>query len=173
MAMGPGIGAGLGIERFFDIAHRCAKTAKHGSNDGIAPDKDATRSHLRREVAIAEVPSKTQEMAIVPAAYLTQFFAPGLHLDNAAVVEQQAVAIMNMRGFGKVEEEAQAAIRGERDTPAMAHIMVEGNGVGRQSGPSAPGPYFAGAHQKRKYRCAIGSTLAALQVRSSPSARTS
>src|SRR3954468_3709893 len=113
MAMGSGIGAGLGIERLFDIAHRCAEAAKHVGDDGIAPDKQAARGHLRCEVAIAEVPGKTQKMKIVPAAYLSQFFAPGLHLDNAAVVEQQAVAVMNTGGFGEVEEEAQTAIRGE------------------------------------------------------------
>ncbi len=99
------------------------------------------------------------------------------HADQAPVRQFQPVAVPQPRGVRQVEQDVRPGYRGQHDPSAMAAVEIDQHPVG--CGRAVPGAGWMydrrlQCHaQKRKYRCAIGSTVAGSQVSSRPSARTS
>jgi hypothetical protein len=106
--------------------------------------------------------------------------------DDGAVVEHEPVAVAQPRDLREVQQEFHAALAGEYHAAAVALVGIENNAIdGVCPAPRARAddlrcPFHRanafedlGPDQNRKYLCAIGSTSAGAQVRSSPSAVTS
>ena len=117
---------------------------------------------------------------------LNQRLGSGDHRDDHAIVEQEPIAVPQRRHFRQIEQKLAATLTGHDDPPPIALVGVEHHLVnGTVHAPRAGaqdlrrplhGAYTLqdlGFHQNRKYRCAIGSTSAGAQVKSSPSAFTS
>ena len=98
---------------------------------------------------------------------------------DGAILEHEAVAVTQRGRVRQIEQECRAALAGQRNPAAMALVGIEHDAVDRRRAvPGASGSDSdarrIGSHpQNKKYRCAIGSTSAGAQVKSSPSARTS
>ena len=87
----------------------------------------------------------------------------------------KAVAVAQPHRLRQIDQHLGARYRCQHDTAAKAAVVVDQHlidlsrripGAGRQDRART-------AHQNRKYRCAIGRTVAGSQVSSTPSARTS
>ena len=67
-----GIGAAFGIERRLDLDHARAEPLHHRLDDMIAPDAQAFRHDLGRQMAVAEMPGDPDQMMRVGAPDLEQ-----------------------------------------------------------------------------------------------------
>src|SRR5215813_1602605 len=86
------IGAAFGIERRADLAHLRAQAFQHVDDDMIVADQDAALVDLRRQVAVAEMPGETREGGGAAAAHFDQVLLGGAHLDEATLLQPEAVA---------------------------------------------------------------------------------
>src|SRR5712675_656940 len=76
-----GIGAAFGVERRLDLDHARAEPLHHRLDDVIAPDPQALRHDLGRQMTIAEMPGDADQMLRIVAADLGQRLGGGDHLD--------------------------------------------------------------------------------------------
>src|SRR5215831_8148763 len=173
------VGAAFGIERRADLAHLRAQAFQHVDDDMIVADQDAALVDLRRQVAVAEMPGETREGGGAAAAHFDQVLLGGAHLDEAALLQPEAVAAVQHDGLDEIEQEVEAAIAQHAQAAAVAVVEQKRDGVAAFARrPVAGTDDFGGAlhlpsHQNKKYLWAMGSAVAGSQVRSSPSARTS
>src|ERR1700694_1552986 len=65
-----GIGAAFGIEWRFDLDHAGPQPFHHRLDDVIAPDTQALRHDLRRQMAVAEMPGDPNQVVRVGTPYL-------------------------------------------------------------------------------------------------------
>ena len=84
----------------------------------------------RRQMAIAEMPGDARERGGVAAAHLDQVLLGRLDLDEAALLQLQAVAGVQHDGLDQVEQEVEAAIAQHAQAAAIAVVEQQGDGVG-------------------------------------------
>jgi len=137
------VGAALGVERGAYRGDRCAEAGEHVLDDVVATDEQAVAPDIGRQMAVANMPGKAEKVGGVAAADLGERFRRCLHRDDAAVVEDEAVAVAQRRRLGQVEEEGEAVAAGHHHPPAVTMVVVEHHGVGGDMGP------FAGAEDSR------------------------
>ncbi len=165
------IGAVFGVEGFADVFGLCALVLQHMGDDRVAVDEDAGRFDLCRQVAVADVPSQLQQMRGVAGADFGEVFGGGDHFDQTAILQLQAIAVVQVGGYFEIDEDFAAIWHGQQFAPDVALFGVEGDAVPRGSG--CGDGCGAKRGQNRKYLCAIGNTFAGSQTSNSPSARTS
>jgi hypothetical protein len=76
-------------------------------------------------VAIADLPGKRQQMPAVLAPDLEQRFGSGNYLDNAPIVQHQAIAMAQQSRFCKVEQEIDAIVGNHLHPPAMPRGLIQ------------------------------------------------
>jgi hypothetical protein len=179
----------LRLEWRFDRRHHGAEARQHLFQHVIVPHPQTAADDLHFGVAIAEVPGKARQGYGIGSLTSRDFYQR-LRLrddgDGRTVIQQKPVAVAQRCRFREIEQELEPALTGQHDAPAVALIGIEHDpvdGIGRA--PRAGAQYRCGTlrgadarkdfgrHQNRKYLCAIGSTSAGAQVKSSPSAFTS
>lgn len=133
------IGAAFRVERGLDGRDRGAEPFQHGLDDMVAADAQLLAEEFGREVAVAEMPGDPHEMGGVAGCDLGQRLRRRLDGDDAPVLEQQPVAVAQRDRVRKVEQEGRAALRRHRDTPAMAGVEIEDDGIDGRLGPQAGG----------------------------------
>ena len=139
------IGAAFGIERRFDLDDLGAEALDHVLDHMIAADAQALGHELRRQMAIAEMPGDTHEMAGIGAADFDQRLGGGDHFDHAAVFQHQTVAAAQRDSLGKVEQEFQPMRARHRHAAAMAPVEIEHDGVGGLFRPAGLAEHLGGA----------------------------
>ena len=87
-----GIGAALGVERRLDLDHARSQSFRHRLDHVIAPDAQALRRDLCRQMAVAEVPGEPHQMLRIGPPDLSERLRCRDHLDQPAIVEHQRVA---------------------------------------------------------------------------------
>ena len=145
MRMGGGIGAALGIERRLDLDDAGTKPGHHRLDDMIAPDAQALRHDLGRQMAVAEMPGDPHQMERVGATDFDQRLGSGDHLDQAAVLQHQRVTAAECYGIFQVEQEFQPARAGHRHPPPMPVVEIQYDGIGRSVRPAMLALNFGGA----------------------------
>jgi len=174
VVMAPRICTSFGIERRLDFVHMASQAFDHIANYMIGANADAVSQHLHRQVAVAEVPCDPHKLAFLVRMNLQQFLGLGADLRHAAVVQRQPVAMAQPHCLRQIEHDFGPCFGTEQDAAAVASVVVDQDTMGGRRGiPGADRQYLSTPHQKRKYRCAIGSSMAGSQVSSTPSARTS
>lgn len=103
--MGPAIGAALGIEWRFNFLNRSAEAKQHVADHVVASEPDRSLGDLRRQVTVADLPGKRQEVPGVPAPHLHQLFRFGTDLDDAAIIKHQPVAMAQKPRLRQIEQE--------------------------------------------------------------------
>ena len=121
---------------------------------------------------IAQMPCDPHQFAVVMSMNFQQRLRPRPHPNDAALFQHQAVTVAQPYRLREVNQQIGTSFRGQHDPAAMAAIEVDQHLIGRIR-PGARRQNGGCADQNRKYRCAIGSTVAGSQVSSTPSARTS
>jgi hypothetical protein len=127
-----GVGAAFRLERLLDVAHGRAETADHLLDDVIAANEQAVGRDCRRQVAVADMPGDARQRDRVGGNDLGERLGRGPYRHNATVLEKECVAVVQDGRLLQVEEELGAVFAAQRDTPAMAEIMVEENGIIRR-----------------------------------------
>ena len=89
------------------------------------------------QVAVAEVPGDPHQRQRVGGSDLGERLGRGDHLDDAAVLEPQAVAAAQHGGFGEVEQEGETADAGHDEPAAIAFVEFEHHGVDGRPRPVA------------------------------------
>jgi len=117
------VGAARRLESFADLRHRCAETFEHGANDMVAQNEDAVFLDLCREVPIAEVPGKLDQMPAIARLDLEQLFRSGNDLDQLAVFAHQQVAIGEEDRLFQIEHYHLAVFEMQQLAAQMPEIM--------------------------------------------------
>jgi len=125
------IGTALGIERRLDLDDARAQSAHHILDHVIATNPQMPSGDLDRQVTVAEMPGNTDELKRVVAADFGQRLGGRHDLDKPAVIQHQRVAAAQGDGFGQIEQERQPACSRHCQTPTMAIVEFENNGVNR------------------------------------------
>lgn len=144
------IGAALGLERGFHDGHGGAEAARHLLQHAVAGDADAVGQEFRRHMAVAEVPGEAREMVGVTSDDLRHRLLGRDHRNDAAVIELEAVAMLQMRRFSEVQKEGDIPLPAHGDAAAVAAIMRQDytvRGGGRI--PGAGGKNLVGADHGR------------------------
>jgi len=169
----PRVSPCLGLERRTQSRDHRAEAAQHAGEHVVGGDSQPSVSDLRRRVPIAEVVRGARERSRIGTAYFDQVFVGGNDAHDAPVVGFETIAAAQDRP--SLEKDTDLLAADDRGAePALLPQLEREHQLGIVRRPSAePASNDEHAIQNRKYRCAIGSTLAGSQTSSSPSARTS
>ena len=105
------IGATGRLEGLVDVEHHRAQPLQHGADDMIAQDHDAILLDLRREMTVAEMPGKFDQMRAVAAAHLEQLFVCGKDFDQFAILAHQHVTIGKKHRLLEIEHHHLAVLQ--------------------------------------------------------------
>jgi hypothetical protein len=131
-----GIGAAFGIEGRFDLDHARAQSPHHRLDDMVAPDAQAARRDLRRQMTVAEMPGDPNQMLRIGAANLGQRLRRRDNLDQPVIVEHQRIAAAQHGGIFQIQQEFKPARACHRHPPPMAIVEIEHDGIGRRLAPA-------------------------------------
>lgn len=105
------IGATGRLEGLVDVEHHRAQPLQHGADDMIAQDHDAILLDLRREMTVAEMPGKFDQMRAVAAAHLEQLFVCGKDFDQLTILAHQHVTIGKKHRLLEIEHHHLAVLQ--------------------------------------------------------------
>lgn len=123
------IGAALGLERPIHGAHRAALATDHLGQHMVVLDIDRVRRDLGRGVAVADMPGDAHQAQRVLGADLEQGLRRGLDQHEPAILQLHGVAIGERGRLVEIEQDVEPAIALERETAAIAILMVEGQRI--------------------------------------------
>src|SRR5215475_1971305 len=134
MAMWPvpalgGVGATLRIEGALDGADGGTKAAHHVGDHMVLPDIEGAAANLARQVPVAQMPGDPGQRPLIGAYDLDQPLGRRLDGDDTAILQPDAVAAVEPRCPGQIQQEAETALGGERDAPAPAPVVVKADDV--------------------------------------------
>jgi hypothetical protein len=124
-AMSDDIGAAFGIERRFDLDDARAQAFHHFLDDVVAPDPQALAHDLRRQMAIAEMPSEANQMERVAAADFEQRLRRGHDFNQTPVFQDQRITPTQRNGGLEVEQKFKSARACHRHPPPMPIVEIE------------------------------------------------
>lgn len=170
------VGAGLGLERLLFDNDSKTQATHHFVEHVIVLIANPAVAELQRDVSISQVIARATQSQRYRRTHCRDGFGLGDDLHDPTIVREQMIAATQNRSsledqsnfFASVQRCTQAALVPQLERQHERHV-----GVCRGSGQSASDVQHERQLQKRKYRCASGSTLAGSQVSSWPSARTS
>ena len=167
------VGAGFRIERCLDFLHVPAEALDHFGDHVIGANTDPVAEQLDRQMPVAEMPSDTNQFIVLMRMNFQQRFRPRSDA-HYTVLHRQPIAIAQPHSLRQIEQNFGTGFGRQNDPATVATVEIDQNMIdfmGRI--PAASGQDTIAAHQNRKYRCAIGNTVAGSHVRRTPSARTS
>jgi hypothetical protein len=144
-----GIGATFGIERRLDFDHARSQPFDHRLDDVIAPDPQAFRHDLRRQMTIAEVPGDPNQVMRVGALDLDQRLRRGDDLNQPTIVQHQRVPASQHNGAFQIEQKFHTARAGHRHPPPVAIVEIEHDGIGRRLRPAMVAPDLRRAYHAK------------------------
>ncbi|CAM2161097.1 hypothetical protein PT2222_90314 [Paraburkholderia tropica] len=191
VTMPAAIRARLGLERQFRALDLRAEALEHVFEHRIGFELQFVDAHFHGRMAIAEVIRRAREREAVVRAHAQHALRRRDHAHEAAVVGDQHVAVTQHRAARQHHAHVLARVEPGREAALAALVVGEREGGraldqhGREFGVES---FVDRAHintsnfvlavresrtdQNRKYRCAIGSTVAGSQVSNWPSATT-
>ena len=119
------VGAGLGLERRLDCGEMRAKAAQHLFQHAIPPDAQPLAHDLNIGVTVADMPGEPRKLPRIGRHDLDQRLALAGNQDDGAVVEHEAVAVVQHGRVRKVEQDLCAPLAGQDHAATMALIGIE------------------------------------------------
>jgi hypothetical protein len=104
------VGRALGAERPRDRARQAPLAPHQLGRGGGRRDVECVRGDLGGHVAAAELPGEPHQPGGILGAYLEQVLRGGPHRHEAAVVEAQGIAVVEVRGLGEGHREMEPAL---------------------------------------------------------------
>ena len=118
----------------------------------VAPDAQAARRDLRRQMPVAEMPGDPDQMLRIGAAYLDQRLRRRDDLDQPGIVEHQRIAATQHGSVFQIEQEFEPARARHRHAPAMTVVKIEHHGIGRRLTPAMRAANLRGANHVAAFR---------------------
>ena len=131
-----GIGAAFGIERRLDLDDAGPEPFHHRLDDVIAPDPQAFRHDLGRQMAVAEMPGDPNQVLRILSTNFEQRFRRRHDFDQPVIVEHQRVAAAQRHRVFQIEQELQSPRAGHRHPAPMTVVEIEHDGIGRRLRPA-------------------------------------
>ena len=119
------VGAGLGLERRLDCGEMRAKAAQHLFQHAIPPDAQPLAQDLNIGVAVSDMPGEPRKLLRTSRRDLDQRLALAGNQDDGAVVEQEAVAVVQHGRVRKIEQDLCAPLAAQDHAATMALIRIE------------------------------------------------
>jgi hypothetical protein len=119
------MGAALRLERALHGHHGAALPAREFRKGRIVLDVESIIRDLGKAMVRAEMPSKTHETQRVLRLHLQQSLSLRLHLNEAAILQTQGIAVVDGGLHVKIEQDLGAALSLQRRLPAVSRLMVE------------------------------------------------
>jgi hypothetical protein len=113
------------IERRLDRRKLRAETAKHVLDHVVAADAQPLAGDLQVDMAVADVPGEPRQFLRIGRRDLDQRLGLADNPHHGAVVEDEAVAVVQGRRLRQIEQKPGAALAGQDDAAAMAVVRVE------------------------------------------------
>jgi hypothetical protein len=123
--MMPLVGTVFRIERRLDRRHSRAEPAQHLFDHMVTADAQAIADDLHVDMAVADMPSEPCQLMCVGRRDFDQGLGPADNPHNGAVVEHEAVAIVQGRRLRQIEQKRGAALAGQDGPTAMAIVGIE------------------------------------------------
>jgi len=144
------VGAALGIEGCINRRKARAEPAQHVFDHMVTPDAQPIADNLHIEVAIADMPGEPRQLMRVGRRNFDERLGAPDDTDHTAIVEHEAIAVMQGRGLRQIEQKFCAAFAVQNDAAAMTLVRVKHDGVDGASGvPLARGSDLARAFHDR------------------------
>ena len=105
-----------------------AKLLNHLGNDMVLQYADAPRQNLHRQMPIAEMPRYTEQYLIGGSDFQKRFRL-GANAHDAAIFKFKPVAIPEMRGMRKIQQDVLPPFGLQNKTTAVAIMVVKQNAV--------------------------------------------
>jgi hypothetical protein len=119
------IGAVHWLEALAHVRNSRAQTFEHCPNDMIAQDEDAIFVDLSGQMPVAQMPGEMTERRGRSSTDLMKVFLRGNDIDDAAVSEDQRIAIGQQDGFGKVNHHVFARAGRQQLAAKMPFAVIE------------------------------------------------
>jgi hypothetical protein len=139
------IGAALRIEWRLDLDRSGTQPLHHRLDHVIAPDAQAFRRDLRRQMSIAEMPCDANQVLRILAADFHQRLGRRNHFDQPAIIKHQCVTASQRDRMFQIEQEFEPARAGHRNATAVTIVEIEHHGIGRRLNPAMLSMYLRGA----------------------------
>jgi hypothetical protein len=130
------IGAAFGIKGRLDLDDARAKPLHHGFDDMIMPDTQGLSRDLGRQMPVAEMPGKANQMMRVAAADLEKPLRSGHDLDQPAVFKHQRVTAAQRDRVLKIKQEFKPPRARHHHPPPVTIIEIKHDGIGRRLAPA-------------------------------------
>ena len=104
------VGAVLRIERRFERRQPRAEPAQHVLDYVVAPDPQPIADDLYIDVPVTDMPGEPRQLMRIRRRDLDERLRPADNPDDGAVVEDQAIAIVQGRGLRQIEQKARTAL---------------------------------------------------------------
>lgn len=139
MRLGRLVGAALRLKRRLNDGNRSAEATDHVLQNGIAGDTDTVGQQLGRYMAVAEMPGETREMMRILRHDFRDRLFSGSDGDDAAIIEQQAVPVLQTSRVFQIEQERHVALTAHGNAAAVAAVMRQHDAIGGAGGLPAAG----------------------------------
>ncbi|SCX95857.1 hypothetical protein SAMN02927923_00402 [Microvirga guangxiensis] len=123
------MGAALGLEGALHRRHGAALPARELRESRIVLDVESIVLDLGEAMIGAEVPGKTHETQGVLRLHFQQALGLRLHLNKAAVLQAQGIAVIDGGFHIEIDQDLDAAFSRQPRLPAAPRLMVEDHRV--------------------------------------------
>ena len=113
------------LERSVDFSENRAEAGKHLFDHMVRPDMEGCKSNLRRQMTIAEMPSKPYKLARIFMPHLDNRLCGRLNHEPSPIVKLHTISISHGDSLWKIEKNILALIRSEPNSAPMARIEIE------------------------------------------------
>ncbi len=124
------VGAAFGIERSFDARYFRAQFHHQFFEHMVATDSDAVGENLRGHMTITEMPGDARKVMRIARSDFGDRLAGSNNAHDATIFKPQAVAIVQHRGFGEIEQKHGVFRAAHRDAAAVTAVMRQLDAVG-------------------------------------------
>ena len=138
------------------MAQLRTKPPQHGDDHVIIANEEPIRLDLRRQVPIAEMPTKAQQQRRCCRAYFDQRLGRSVDQDDTAAFQKQTIALAQRNCLLKIKQESKAVFSNIALPAPEAVVEIQCHGVARGTlHPTAGGQHLGHAgkftsHQNRK-----------------------
>jgi hypothetical protein len=148
------VSATFRLERSLHLHEFCAEAIEHFFDHMVGPNAKNLVSNFSRQVAISEMPSKTDKLTGIVVSDFDNQLGSGANLQPPPVFQLQAISIGHSNRFRKVEKNIVSLIRSEDDAAAMARVEIESKSACRFFLRPMPGRAMNGSsvHGHPQYR---------------------
>lgn len=119
------VGAGLGLERRLYGGKMRAEPAQHLFQHAILPDAQPLAHDLNVGVTVSDVPGEARKLVRGRGRDLDQRLWLAGNQDDGAVVEHEAVAVVQHGRVRKIEQDLCAPLAAQDHAATMALIRIE------------------------------------------------